>query len=120
MKEVKDEKEIRSLLKSKKPVAVFYYASWCPHCRVMHEPWNELEKEKPDTQFVKMESEDIPDDLGVQGFPKFVMVKDGGVRASVDGEMSKEELKSKLFGDKSGGRRRRTRRLRRRTRKALH
>jgi len=120
MKEVKDEKEIRSLLKSKKPVAVFYYASWCPHCKVMHQPWDELERETPNTQFVKMESEDIPDDLNIQGFPKFVMVKDGGVRSSAEGEMTKQDLKTKLFGNKLGGRRRNTRRLRRRTRKTLH
>lgn len=126
MKEVKDEAEIKKLMKSKEPVAIFYYAAWCPHCQVMHEPWEQLEKEeKGKTKFVKMESEDIPSDLGISGYPHFVMVKGGKVVAQVDGEMSKDDLKSKLLGGLRGGRRRstrrtRSRRLRRTVRKVSH
>lgn len=123
MKEIKDEAEIKKLMKSKEPVAIFYYAAWCPHCKVMHEPWSELEKEeKGNTKFVKMESEDIPEDLGITGFPHFVLVKNGSVTKQVDGEMSKDELKTQLLGGANGGRRRRggTRRLRNRVRKVAH
>lgn len=126
MKEVKDAAEIKKLMKSKEPVAIFYYAAWCPHCQVMHEPWEQLEKEeKGKTKFVKMESEDIPSDLGISGYPHFVMVKDGKVLSQVDGEMSKDDLKSKLLGGLRGGRRRstrrtRSRRLRRTVRKVAH
>lgn len=130
MKEIKDDAEIKKLMKSKEPVAIFYYAAWCPHCKVMHEPWSQLEKEeKGKTKFVKMESEDIPDDLGITGFPHFVLVKNGSVANTVDGEMSKDELKTKLLGGSgvglafaNGGRRRRTRarRLRRTVRKVKH
>lgn len=123
MKEIKDEEEIKKLMKSKEPVAIFYYAAWCPHCKVMHEPWSELEKEeKGKTKFVKMESEDIPEDLGITGFPHFVFVKNGTVAKQVDGEMSKDELKSQLLGGTNGGRRRGrgTRRLRNRVRKVAH
>jgi thioredoxin 1 len=94
MKEVNDKDEIRKLMKSKEPVAIFYYASWCPHCKVMHEPWSELEKEeKGKTKFVKMESENIPDELGISGYPHFVLVKNGSVAKTVGGEMPKEQLK---------------------------
>ena len=118
MKEVTDADEIRTLMKSKKPVAIFYYAAWCPHCKVMHEPWEELEKSSSGTDFYKMESEDIPDELGISGYPHFVYVKDGKVKGTVSGEMSKEDLKSKLLGGSRGGRRRtRARRLRRTRRK---
>lgn len=131
MKQVKDEAEIKKLLKSNKPVAVFFYADWCPHCKVMHEPYEELEKEHKDTKFVKMESEDIPSDIGVNGYPHFELVKGGNVIRKVGGEMSKEELNGKLFGGQAGlafanggkrrgGRRTRTRRLRRTRRKVLH
>jgi thioredoxin 1 len=118
MKEVKNPKEIKKLMKSNEPVAIFYYASWCPHCKVMHEPWNELEKEDGGkTKFVKMESEDIPPELGIQGYPHFVMVKGGKVVASTGGEMSKEDLKSKLMGGQylayANGRKKTLRRRRR-------
>lgn len=120
MKEVKDEDEIRKLMKSKEPVAIFYYAAWCPHCKVMHEPWSEIEKEENGTKFVKMESEDIPDDLGITGFPHFVLVKNGSIAKTVDGEMSKEDLKKRLLGGSRGGRRTRSRGLRRGVRKVAH
>jgi thioredoxin 1 len=104
MKEVKDKEEIKKLMKSKEPVAIFYYAAWCPHCQRMHEPFEQLEKEeKGKTKFVKMESEDIPSEFGISGYPHFVKVEGGKVQKQVDGEMPKEELKSKLL---SGGRRR--------------
>ena len=115
MKEVKKPDEIKKLMRSKEPVAIFYYAAWCPHCKVMHEPWEELEKEENGTKFVKMESEDIPSELGISGYPHFVYVKDGQVQQKASGEMAKEDLKQKLFGGlASGGRRRRRRTLRRR------
>lgn len=123
MKEVKNADEIKKLMKSQSPVAIFYYAAWCPHCKVMHAPWANLEKEdKGKTKFVKMESEDIPSELGISGYPHFVMVKGGSVQKEASGEMSKDELKQKLFGGLStGGRRRtRTRRLRRTVRKISH
>ena len=124
MKEVKKADEIKKLMASESPVAIFYYAAWCPHCKVMHEPWKQLEKEDGGkTKFVKMESEDIPSELGVSGYPQFMYVHGGKVQAEASGEMSKDDLKSKLFGGlRAGGRRRRTRsrRGRRTVRKIAH
>jgi thioredoxin 1 len=123
MKEVKKPDEIKKLMASESPVAIFYYAAWCPHCKVMHEPWKQLEKEDGGkTKFVKMESEDIPSELGISGYPQFMYVKGGKVQAEVSGEMSKDDLKSKLLGGLAGGRRRRTRsrRGRRTVRKIPH
>jgi len=117
MKEVTDPEEIKKLMKSKEPVAIFYYAAWCPHCKVMHEPFEQLEKEsKGKTKFVKMESEDIPDELEITGYPQFMMVKGSKVVKNVAGEMPKEELKKKLFG---GGGRKRTMRRRRTSKRSL-
>lgn len=124
MKEVKKADEIKKLMMSESPVAIFYYAAWCPHCKVMHEPWKQLEKEDGGkTKFVKMESEDIPSELGVSGYPHFVYVKGGKVQSEASGEMTKDVLKSKLLGGSTnGGRRRRTRsrRNRRTVRKISH
>jgi hypothetical protein len=88
----------------------------------MKEPWNELEKEdRGKTTFVKMESENIPSDLGLTGYPHFVLVKNGAVSKTVGGEMPKDDLKKQLFGGLRGGRRRtRSRRFRRGVRKVAH
>jgi hypothetical protein len=112
MKTVKAD-ELNKLLKSQTPVAVFYYMETCPHCIPMHSPWDELSREKPDTKFVKIESADIPSEMGISGFPHFEVLNVGSKKVA-DGQMSKEELKKRLF-DKLGGRllrRRKTRRLR--------
>lgn len=114
MKTVKSE-ELKKLLKSQTPVAVYYFMETCPHCIPMHTPWDELSREKPDTKFVKIESADIPSEMGISGFPHFELVS-GGITKKADGQMSKDDLKTKLFG-KLGGRLlrrtgRKTRRLR--------
>ena len=110
--------ELKKLLDSDEPVAIFYYMETCPHCKVMHEPWSELEKEEPNTKFVKIESAEVPSELGISGFPHFEKRKGKNVKV-VKGEMSKDDLKKKLFGGFGGKRtrRRRARRLTRRGRK---
>ena len=113
MKELKSEGEVKKALESKTPVAVFFYMTTCPHCQVMHEPWEALERESKGTEFMKAESGVVPADLGISGFPHFVMVRDGKTEKRADGEMTKDELKNKLLVG-GGGRRRRARGTRRR------
>ena len=112
MKELKSEDEVKKALSSKTPFAIFFYMTTCPHCQVMHEPWEKLEKETGDVEFAKAESSVVPSALGINGFPHFVMVRDGKKEKTADGEMTKEELKSKLLS--RGGRRRRSVRTQRR------
>jgi len=107
--------ELQNILDSDEPVAIFYYMETCPHCKVMHKPWDELEKEQPNTKFVKIESAEIPSKLGINGFPHFEKRKGKKVRV-VKGESSKDDLKKKLFGG-LGGKRTRRRRARRLTRR---
>jgi len=112
MKELKSEDEVKKALGSKAAVAIFFYMTTCPHCQVMHEPWESLAKETKDVEFVKAESSIVPSALGISGFPHFVMVRDGKEEKSAGGEMTKDELKSKLLS--RGGRRRRSVRTQRR------
>ena len=121
MKDLKSPEDVKKVLKSDKPVAVFFYMETCPHCMVMHKPWEELEKEGGgDVEFTKVESEHVPSELGITGYPHFMMVKNGKQVASADGEMSKGDLKSKLLGSTGGSKRRRTLRGTRRGRKVAH
>lgn len=117
MKEVKD---IKKFLKSSKPVAIFFYMDGCPHCETMKPIWDELEKETPGVEFVSIESANVPAELGIMGYPKFMKIEGAKQVGSADGEMTKDELKGKLLA--AGGRRRRnrSRRLRRTRRKTLH
>ena len=111
--------ELQNILDSDEPVAIFFYMQTCPHCKVMHEPWDELEKEEPNVKFVKIESAHIPSEMGINGFPHFEKRKGKKVEKVVKGEISKDELKQKLFklGGKRRTRRRRAGRLTRRGRK---
>lgn len=134
VKTIKSAEEIKKLMKSQEPVVIFYYAEWCPHCKVMQQPFKQLRDEnKGEGEFVRMESNDIPEDIKSKfaGYPFFVKVQGGEVVNKANGSMSKDQLKSKLLGPPTGGRRRRlsrrglsrrrlTRRLRRGTRKSSH
>lgn len=112
MKDLKNSQDVSDMLKSKEPVAVFFYMSRCPHCKTMHGPWESIEKQKPDMKFFKVESEFVPSDLGISGYPEFRIVRDGVTKKSVGGEMDSDSLKRKLFGGGS-----RSTRLTRRVRK---
>ena len=114
MKEL-DKGELKNILDSDEPVAIFYYMASCPHCKVMHEPWDELESKHPNTKFCKVERSEIPEELGITGFPHFEKRSRKKVDKKADGEMDGGKLDKLLFG--SGGRRTRRRRARRLTRR---
>jgi thiol-disulfide isomerase/thioredoxin len=120
MKELKNSEDVKKSMTSTKPVAVFFYMTSCPHCQVMHKPWGDLEKEMKDIEFEKVESEHVPSELGITGFPHFVLIRNGK-KKSAGGEMTKDDLKSKLFsGAGRRSKRSSSRRLTRRTLKVAH
>lgn len=108
---------LKKMIESGKPVAIFFYMDGCPHCEVMDQPWKDLEKEVPRMEFGKIESAKVPEDKKrtFSGFPHFEV--HGKSRKTADGEMTKNDLKKKLFTSMGGARRRNTRRLVRRRRK---
>lgn len=118
-KELKSPKDVKEHMASDKPVAIFFYMETCPHCQVMHAPWDALASKESGIEFVKVESEHVPSELGITGYPHFVLVRGGSEVASADGEMTEEDLKSKLLGS-SGGKRRRALRRTRRRRQVAH
>lgn len=116
MKHLKRSEDVKKLMTSSKPVVIFFFLEGCPHCTTMDPIMSELEKETPDIQFVKVESSVVPSELGISGFPKFIKIQGGKEVSSVDGEVSKDELKSKLISVTGGRRSRRLRRTRRKHR----
>jgi len=95
MKEL-DGAGLKKEIKSGKPVAVFFYMDGCPHCEKMEKPWDDLEKEVPRMVFTKIESRNVPSEMGVTGFPHFEV--HGKSKKVADGSSTKKELKKKLFG----------------------
>lgn len=116
-KTIKTKKEVEERLKSKGPVAILFFMRSCGHCIATKPVWDELAKEGV-MEMENVASDNVPDSLGISGFPTMVVVKDGKIANRIDGSVTdKDELKKKLLGGKSGGRRRRTRsrKTRRRT-----
>jgi thiol-disulfide isomerase/thioredoxin len=121
VKDLKSPEDVKKTMKSTKPVAIFFYMTTCPHCQVMHGPWEELAKDMKDIEFEKVESEHVPSDLGIMGYPHFILVQDGKEKKSAGGEMTKQDLKAKLFsGAGKRSKRGRSRRLTRRRVKVAH
>lgn len=116
-KTIKTKKEVEERLKSKGPVAILFFMRGCGHCIATKPVWDSVASD----DFMEMEnvaSDNVPDSLDITGFPTMIVVKDGKIANRIDGSVTdKAELKKKLLGSKSGGRRRRTRsrKTRRRT-----
>jgi len=118
VKDLKDDDALGEAMKSKTPTVIFLYMEGCPHCKTMWPIIKDLANKHSDTEFKRIESNDVgqhkPADLS--GFPHYVMVGKGPMK-SFGGSMDPDALESKLFGSKFGGRS--ARRLRR-VRKFAH
>lgn len=115
--EVETEDELKKVLSSKEPTVVLFFLTWCGHCKETRPVFSDLSKDKKDVKFVKVDVDKVhaPSDLQFDGFPSYVVVKDGKVKKKGSGASAdKTELKKKLFG----GGRTRSRRMARRTRKS--
>lgn len=120
MTELEESGEIKDILKSQEPVAIFFYMNGCPHCQAMEQPWTSLKGKHPSVKFYKVEATNTPAELDIYGFPHFMTIEKGKKKKSVGGEMPEKDLEKQLFGSNGllGGkrtRRLRSRRLRRRT-----
>ena len=94
---------------------IFFYADWCGHCENMQYKWTKFVNANKGSgiAFKKIESEVIPSKFSglVDGFPTFVVFKDGKVVKKLSGEQ--DDLQFLLRGGAGGRRRRHTRRTRR-------
>ena len=127
--EIADKEEVRNLLKGKMPIVIFFYMNGCHHCEKTKEPWNKLSSMGLPYKFIKVESANVPEELGIGGFPHFMARDSDGKETTADGaKESPEEIESslKLRKGKSGGRRKKrstrhgARRLSRRIRKRAY
>ena len=91
------EQEIK---KSKLPVIIDIYATWCGPCQYVIPIFEELEKELSDKyKFAKLnidEERDLAIQHNVSSVPTFIFIKDGNVVGMETGYMNKETLKEKI------------------------
>lgn len=76
-----------------------FWAPWCGPCKIMNPIIEELEKELPDVEFLKVNADEDPkqtSEHGVMGLPTFVILKDGKEVGRKVGVTKKEDLKSLL------------------------
>ena len=99
-------------MKGKNPIVIFFYMAGCPYCERTMPAWNDVASKGLPYTFAQVESEHVPADTGITGFPHFMARHSGGSVTVSDGSKSSaSEIESSLnLKPKLGGRRRNKRR----------
>jgi thioredoxin 1 len=88
------------VIQAQGPVLVDFYADWCGPCKVIGPVVEELADEyagKANVRKVDVDvSQEIAGRYGVRGIPTLMVFKDGEVRETVVGAVSKSELAAVL------------------------
>ena len=108
---------------AQRPILVLFYMIGCSHCAANKPAWDKAKmRAGNNTKVLEIESEAVPDDEGVQGFPTMRYVDENGKKTETSGEKSSpEEIEEQLEIKKKGGsnRRRSLRRTNRRGNRKL-
>jgi thioredoxin 1 len=98
--EIEEAKFDETVLKSKTPVLVDFWAPWCGPCRMVAPIVDELAGEYAGkVSFVKVNVDNNPNvasKYGVMSIPTLILFKDGKPVTSINGYKPKDELKKSL------------------------
>lgn len=80
--------ELQALIKSGKPVAIDFYATWCGPCRMISPRFEALSDKYPGVAFIKVDVDqagEIAQNMQISAMPTFVFFKDGAKVTTIVG-----------------------------------
>ena len=89
----------REVLNSDKPVVVDFWATWCGPCMMLSPIMEELDGEKPDVKFCKLNVDDERDlaiEYGVQSIPMLLFVKNGEIAGTSIGYADNASIRARI------------------------
>ena len=87
------------VIKSKKPVAVLFWAAWCGPCRLQRPDVERLAQEHPEILAVRLNVDEnpvTPTRYGIESIPAIVVFKKGKVAKTIVGYRQKAGLEREL------------------------
>ncbi|MCI0714146.1 MAG: thioredoxin [Chloroflexi bacterium] len=89
------------VLSSETPVLVYFWAEWCPPCKMLGPIVKEIAEEQSQLRVVKVDADDNPDivmQYGIMGIPTLLLIKNGEVAERVVGFRPKDKILDSLTG----------------------